>query len=97
MLAFSAVTQFPTNGFSTRETGERVQVSSSAEHMTTAETRRIVIASPQLGTTRIFSTGSRLYTRQARCDRSAERRFRPEMRLCSSNSGSLSRLGVSFH
>src|SRR5271165_7294110 len=70
MLAFSPATQFPTNGFSTREDSERVQASSSADHITTAETRRVGMASAELGTPRtfldwlavIYSSGSRAAT-----------------------------------
>jgi len=51
MLAFSAVTQFPTNGFSSREAGAVVQASSSAEHIMTEQIRGIDIASPEPGTT----------------------------------------------
>jgi hypothetical protein len=54
MLAFSAVTQFPTNGSSTRGAGETVQASTSAEHVMIGETRKIRIASPELGTTHTF-------------------------------------------
>jgi hypothetical protein len=36
------------------------------KQITTAKTRRVEIASPELGTTRTFLDGSPLYTRQAR-------------------------------
>src|SRR5260370_29190359 len=66
MLAFSAVTQFPTNGSSTRAAGESVQASTTAEHVMTAEKRKICIASPELGTTRTFLAKlARRYSRQA--------------------------------
>src|SRR5436190_1710327 len=39
MLAFSAVPQFPTNGLSTREAGERVQATIRADHITTVNPR----------------------------------------------------------
>ena len=54
MLAFSAVTQFPANGSSTRWGGGGVQAITSAEHVMTVEKRKIRIASPELGTTRTF-------------------------------------------
>ena len=54
MLALSAVTQFPTNGSSTRWGGEGVQAITSAEHVMTAERRNTRIASLELGATRIF-------------------------------------------
>ena len=54
MLAFSAVTQFPTNGSSTRGAGETVQASTSAEHVMIGEKRKIRIASPELGTAHTF-------------------------------------------
>ena len=44
MLAFSAVTQFPINGSSTCGASEGVQASTSAEHVMTAERRKIRIA-----------------------------------------------------
>src|SRR5271167_2250449 len=44
MLAFSAVTQFPTNGSSTRTAGEGVQASTSAEHVMTVEKRNRIAA-----------------------------------------------------
>ena len=66
MLAFSAVTQFPTNGSSTRGGGETVQASTSAEHVMTVEKRKNRIASPELGTTRTFLAKlARRYSRQA--------------------------------
>ncbi len=54
MLAFSAVTQFPTNGSSTRGAGETVQASTSAGHAMIGEKRKIRIASLELGTARTF-------------------------------------------
>jgi hypothetical protein len=63
MLAFSAVTQFPTNGSSTRTAGEGVQASTSAEHVMTVERHKFRIASPQLGTIRTLSPDSRVDTR----------------------------------
>ena len=54
MLAFSAVTQFPTNGSSTRGAGETVQASTSAEHVMVGEKRKIRIASPEPGTAHTF-------------------------------------------
>ena len=63
MLAFSAVTQLPTNGSSTRGAGETVQASTSAEHVMIGETRKIRIASPELGTNRTLSQDSRADTR----------------------------------
>ena len=49
MLAFSDVTQFPTNGSCAFGAGESVQASTSAEHVITVERRNIRIASPELG------------------------------------------------
>src|SRR5258708_35491916 len=72
MLAFSAVTQFPTNGSSTRAAGESVQACTSAEHVMTAEKRKICIASPELGTTRTF-----LAKLARRCSRQAAMRPYP--------------------
>jgi hypothetical protein len=54
MLAFSAVTQFPTNGSSTRTAGEGVQASTSAEHVMSVKKRKIRIVSRELCTTRTF-------------------------------------------
>src|SRR6202035_1447107 len=59
MLAFSAVTQFPTNGSSTRGAGETVQASTSAEHVMIGETRKIRIASPELAPLTPSSSNSR--------------------------------------
>ena len=72
MLAFSAVTQFPTNGSSTRTVGEGVQANTSAEHVMTVERHKTRIASPQLGTTRTLSSDSRVDTRtRAPCGRTS--------------------------
>src|SRR5438874_1810839 len=59
MLAFSAVTQFPTNGSSTRGAGESAQASTSVEHVMTVETRKILISSPNPGTLACSLTDSR--------------------------------------
>jgi hypothetical protein len=57
MLAFSAVTQFPINGSSTRADGGGAQASTSAEDVMTVERHKIRIASPRRGTTCIASYG----------------------------------------
>ena len=54
MLALSAVTQSPTNGFSDCPAVEKVQESSSPEHTPTAQARRTQIALLKVVTTRIF-------------------------------------------
>ena len=53
MLAFSAVTQFPTNGSSTRWGGKGVQANTSAEDVMTVKRRDTRTAFPELGASRL--------------------------------------------
>ena len=76
MLAFSAVTQFPTNGSSTRAAGESVQANINAEDVMTKKTRRNRIASLELGTARTFLTR---FAR--RCSRQVSDATAPPQRL----------------
>jgi hypothetical protein len=105
MLALSAVTQFPTNGSSTRWGGEGVQAITSAEQIMTAERRNTRIASPELGPTRIFlARRARGYSRRAPCSRaSAEPGCRARIRAvfaspkCSPNHEAADMLRPVYH
>src|SRR5689334_18932063 len=67
-LAFSAVTQFPTNGFpDVGAGGETLQAGGSAEHSTTPQIRRSERASWELGTARTFLDRPAINPRQAPC------------------------------